>query len=127
MRLARLFDGVDAAGKPFFAADRARIADPVERARVADFLRSGKVIRRVNGLDVDRIDASRGKAVPRSTLTDGVWIWNAGLRYYVETHGIAPEEDFLEHIGNSGYCAQPPDERAWLEALDVLRASQRRP
>ncbi len=125
MQIARLFDGVDPSGEPFFARDRARIDDPALRARVAEFLGGGKVIRRSGAFDIDRIEPGRGQVVPTSTHTDGTWIWNEGLRYYVLTHGIAPEDELLAHIVRSGYRAATPDEPAWREALEVLRTSQR--
>jgi hypothetical protein len=121
MRVAQLFDGRDAAGAWAFAPGRARIDDPAERARVAGFLRGGKVVLRVPGSDVDRVDPAKGPVVPMSTLTDGTWIWGAALRYYVETHGIAPEPAFLAHIVAHEYVAPEPGEAAWRAALNHLR------
>jgi hypothetical protein len=121
VRVARLFDGRDARGEWTFAPDRARVDDPAERARVAGFLRGGKVILHVPGSDVDRVEPANGKVVPVSTHTDGTWIWSAGLRYYVEVHGIAPEPDLLAHIVAHEYVAARPEEPAWRAALDRLR------
>lgn len=120
MRIARLFDIQDEAGQWGFDPDRARLADDT-RAKVAAFLRGGKVIVRVGGSDVDRVTPEAGNVVPLSTLTDGVWIWGDALRYYVEAHGIAPEPDFLAHIVAHEYVAPVPDEDAWRAALDQLR------
>lgn len=125
MKLARLFDGVEPSGEPYFAADHARVDDAEERTRVSGFLRGGRLVGYIPGYDIDRMERERGKVVPLSIHTDGVWIWNAGLRYYVETHGLAPEPEFLAHIARSGYVAAEPDDAAVLEALDTLRASQR--
>ncbi|MGH3830138.1 MAG: hypothetical protein ACRDRS_06730 [Pseudonocardiaceae bacterium] len=124
IQLARLYDGVDSSGNPFFSPTRDRIEDPEERARVARFLDSGKVIRRTTGRDVDRIDPSCGRVVPMSSHTDGTWIWNSALRYYVTTHGVAPEPEFLAHIARRNYEATIPEEPTWREALQVLRAKQ---
>jgi hypothetical protein len=121
MRVAQLFDGRGADGGWTFAPDHPRIADAHERARIGRFLRGGKVIVRVPGSDVDRLEPANGKVVPMSTLTDGTWIWGAALRYYVETHGIAPEPDFLAHIAAHEYVAPKPDEESWRAALDHLR------
>lgn len=121
MRIAKLFDGRDANGDWTFAPDHPRITDPGERARIAGFLGGGKVILRVPGSDVDRAERANGRVVPMSTHTDGTWIWGAALRYYVETHGIAPEPDFLAHIAAYEYVAPQPDEAAWRAALDQLR------
>ncbi|WP_053732661.1 hypothetical protein [Nocardia sp. NRRL S-836] len=123
MRIARLFDGRDATGDLVFTPDHPRVEDPVQRALIAGFLRSGKVVVRVPGLDVDRLDPARPEVVPLSTLTDGIWIWGAALRYYVEVHGIAPEPDFIAHMAACGYQADTPAESAWREALAVLRDS----
>lgn len=121
MRVARLFDGRDAAGEWAFAPDRPRIADHDERARIAGFLSGGKVISRVAAVDLDRAEPANGRVVPLSTSTDGTWIWGAALRYYVEAHGIAPEPDFLAHIVSHEYVAPEPDETAWRAALAQLR------
>jgi hypothetical protein len=123
MRIAQLFDGQNADGEWTFAPDHPLIADQDERARIADFLRGGKVILRVPGSDVDRFEPANGRVVPMSTLTDGTWIWGAALRYYVEKHGIAPEPDFLAHIAAHEYVAPKPEEAAWRAALDHLRAT----
>jgi hypothetical protein len=122
MRIAQLFDVRDCDGEWTFAPDRPRIADQDERARIASFLRGGTVILRVAGSDVDRIEPANGQVVPLSTLTDGTWIWGAALRYYVETHGITPEPDFLAHIVAHDYLAPKPDEPIWRAALAQLRA-----
>ena len=121
MRLAQLYDGQDADGNWFFDPDRPRITDPAERERVANFLRRGMVILRVPGSDLDRLEPDNGPVVPISTLTDGTWIWGAALRYYVETHGIAPEPDFYAHIVAHEYVPTQPDEPTWRAALEQLR------
>lgn len=121
MRIARLFDGRDAAGEWTFAPDHPRVADAAERARIVRFLRGGKLIFHVPGSDLDRIEPANGRVVPMSTRTDGLWIWGDALRYYVETHGITPEPDFLAHIVAHEYVAPEPDEPAWRAALDQLR------
>lgn len=102
MRFARLFDRVSPSGEPYFAPDRARIADPEERARIAAFLRSGAVIRRVTARDGDRLDLGPGRVVPMSTRTDGTWIWNESLCYRLEAHGVAPDPDFLATSWKAG-------------------------
>lgn len=115
-----LFEGQDANGAWTFAPDRARIDDPDERARIARFLSGGKVILHTVASDVDELAPSNGSVVPMSTHTDGTWIWSAALRYYVETHGIAPEPEFLAHIVAYECVAPEPDEATWNAALDQL-------
>jgi hypothetical protein len=121
MRIAQLFDGQDASGEWTFAPDHPRLEDPAERAGVVRFLRGGAVVLRVPGSEVDRLEPANGRVVPMSTFTDGIWIWGDGLRYYVETHGIAPEQDFLAHIVAHEYVAPTPDEQACRAAFEQLR------
>ncbi len=121
MRIAKLFDGRNPDGDWMFAPDHPRIADQEERARIAAFLRGGKVIFAVRGSDLDRVEPDNGHVVPMSTLTDGTWIWGAALRYYVEKHGIAPQPEFLAHMAAHGYVAPEPDKQACRAALDQLR------
>ena len=120
MKRARLFDGVDDAGEPYFAPGHPRLSEE-ERADVVRFLDSGTVIRRVSRLDVDRVEPARGNVVPMTVCTDGTWLWNRGLRYYVERYGIAPEPEFLRHMAACEYVAIPADEQARQAALAVLR------
>ena len=120
MKRARLFDGVDEAGEPYFAPDHPRLTDE-QRELVVRFLDSGTTVRRVSRLDVDRVDRSRGNVVPMTSRTDGTWLWNSGLRYYVDRYGIAPEPEFLRHMAACEYVAVPADEQGRKKALAVLR------
>lgn len=120
MRIAKLYDGKDSAGEWTFAPDRPRVTDPDERARIARFLRGGTMILRVPKAAVDRVEPANGQVVSMSTRTDGTWIWGTALRYYVETHGIAPEPDFLAHIVAHEYVAPVPDEATARAAFDRL-------
>jgi hypothetical protein len=123
MRRARLFDGIDDNGRPYFAADRARVDDPAERTRIVGFLIGGRIVRRTTALDVDRFDPAAGRAVPMSVHTDGEWLWNAGLAYYLDRHGFAPEPEFVDHIVRCAYTAREPDEAAVQAALALLGPS----
>jgi hypothetical protein len=121
MRFARLFDKRDASGGWTFDPGRPRVDDPDERARISAFLAAGTMIVRIVGHTDDRIDPARGEVVPMSTHTDGTWIWNASVRYYLDTHGIAPDKDFLAHIVANEYVPVRPDEPTIRAALAELR------
>ncbi|WP_375430777.1 hypothetical protein [uncultured Friedmanniella sp.] len=121
MRRARLFDGVGEDGQPYFAEDRTRVDDAELRSMLSRFLSGGTFVRRTTFRDIDRLDPTRGKVVPTSTVTDGEWIWNAGLEYYLEVHGIAPEPDFVEYISAKHYHAVKPGESGLRAALEVLQ------
>jgi hypothetical protein len=124
MKIAQLFDQVHPSAGPYFSAQRGHIDDPAERERVAGFLRRGGLVLYTDGKDKDWVDPRQGRSVPMSFRTDGAWLWNDGLEYYVRLHGVAPDPDFYQHIRDSDYTcpevSQPTRERA-LEALYAAR------
>jgi hypothetical protein len=124
MNHARLFDGVNESGKPFFNPDHEKLHDEAERSSVASFLRGGSIILRTTGRDIDWIDQERGQVVPLSFRTDGQWIWSEGLAYYVEGYGIAPDDDFLRYVRGRNYIADTPPEEACRQAAIELRDFQ---
>jgi hypothetical protein len=117
---AQLFDGVDTDGNPYFVSEHPKLDDPELRTNVIAFLSGGSVIRRTTIRDIDRIDNSRGRAVPMVTHTDGEWIWSSAMRYYVEQHRIAPAQDFLEYMISKKFEARIADEGEIRAALDIL-------
>jgi hypothetical protein len=125
MNRARFFDGVDSSGHPFFRPDRFSVTDSEERQRIATFLHGGAIILRTTGHDMDRIDPEKGKVVPLSFCSDGEWIWNEGLAYYVEVYGVTPDADFMTHIRQRDYTPATPDQETSSRALQELEASQR--
>ncbi len=126
MRIARLFDAVHPSAGPYFAADRARVPDAAERARIAGYLDGGTVILSTTARDVDRVEPRRGRRVGMSFRTDGDWVWSDGLAYYVRVHGIAPDEDFYAHVRRHGYACPPAGESAVDRALDALYTAAER-
>ena len=118
-RIARVFAA--GSGDPLLGDPRQSwLSDPAERDRITAYLRAGVPI-----LQPDALDPARGKAVGASYRTDGTWVWSDALTYYVRVHGLAPEEDFREHIRANGYLCAAPEEAAQDRALDALYASLR--
>jgi hypothetical protein len=120
VRIARVFAGEAGEERDDW------LADPTERERIASYLRSGAPILMTTALQEDRLDPARGKVVGSSYRTDGSWVWSDALSYYVRVHGLAPQEEFREHIRILGYACPAPDDVAQDEALSVLHASFRR-
>jgi hypothetical protein len=105
--------------------DQARLADPAERDRVAEYLAAGAPILMTTALTPDRLDPSRGSVVGASYRTDGRWVWSDALTYYVRVHALAPEHEFLEWIRVRDYACPAPDDSAQDAALDALYVSFR--
>ncbi|MFE3446705.1 hypothetical protein ACFXNW_27060 [Nocardia sp. NPDC059180] len=119
-RIAQLFDGSDSSGFPDFSS-RQIVEDDSERARIKQFLTGGTLILRTSGRGADVLAPEKKRAVPMSYATDGVWIWSRAAAYYLSNHGIAPEEDFLEHIRRCDYSAIVPDQDTVSSAIDRLK------
>jgi len=46
----------------------------------------------------DLVEPSRGMVVEQAMRTDGHWIWNDALAYYLREHALAPDPGLLTHI-----------------------------
>ena len=43
-------------------------------------------------------EVGAGQVVPASFRTDGEWIWTDTVAYYLDQHGLAPDEELARHI-----------------------------
>lgn len=120
LRIVPVYDGRDPVTGPFFSPDHHRISDPAERERVAAFMRDGVVVLRSTDRDPDAVEPARGSVVPGSFRTDGTWIWNDALMYYVREHGITPHAEFYAHVIACDYHCPEPSPVAAREALRLL-------
>jgi len=129
LRVAAVFDAVDAAGRPYFSADRRRVVDADERARLVGYLKSAPLVVRAAGLQVDPLDPGRGRVVPLGYCSDGVWVWQEASAYYLRTRGVAPDDELVAHIESVGYQAPQslPDAVADAAAALALSASPPQP
>ncbi|MEO3797836.1 hypothetical protein ABGB14_47220 [Nonomuraea sp. B10E15] len=59
------------------------------------------------GLVHDMFDPGTGSVVPADTRTDGTWIWQEGLGYYLDTYHVGPEPDLYRVIVDRGYPCPP--------------------
>jgi hypothetical protein len=123
VRIARLYDEAGG-GVPRFT-DRARIEDPGERGRVLAYLRSGTPLLHTTQSDMDRVDPSRGPRVALSLRTDGTWLWNDGVAYYLDIHHLAPDPGLYKHIRARRYACAQPDRAAVHAAIRALHGAGR--
>lgn len=94
-----------------------RLSDE-EAARLIGYLDAAKIVLRTTKLGVDPLSDTGAPVVPTSLRTDGEWIWNDSLTYFVKTYHIAPKDEFLNHVRERGY--QMPD-LSTIDAEGVLR------
>ncbi|KJE24850.1 hypothetical protein FF36_00857 [Frankia torreyi] len=120
LKMAKVFDGT-ADGTPFIT-DRPELPPGRERSEVLAYLRHAAVILRAAGLDVDQLDPARPKQVPMALLTDGFWIWDASVAYYLEAHDLPPEPEFLEYLRGRDFTYVAPTREQITAAADALRS-----
>ncbi|SDY79528.1 hypothetical protein SAMN05216215_103538 [Saccharopolyspora shandongensis] len=110
--LARVFDGTDTAGTPFFRPDHHRL-DQAERDRLLAYLRAGPVVLATDGRMDDVLDPDQGAVVALNFRSDGTWIWNDAVCHYLERHWLEPDPDLVAHVAAAG---APP---SGLSKLDL--------
>jgi len=110
-RLAMVFEGYDRHGRPLLGRERPPLSDADERRRVVRFLDSGVILLVGGPLVPDQLDPRHPLAVPVGYATDGIWIWGASLRYYVDRYGVSPEHDLLDHIRSCDYQIRVPTQQ----------------
>ncbi len=120
VRFAKVFGGMGAGGRPMVSPD-GLINDPEERERLARYLSSGRRIHESEFLGTDLLGPAREPRVPANIWTDGTWVWEEAVLYYLVQYGVAPEPELRRHIQEREYqCPPVTDEQ--VEA--VLRAEQ---
>lgn len=97
-----------------------RSEDAELRQRILRFLGGGGLVLRSPGLREDRLDPSLAAAVPLGYSSDGEWIWPLELAYYLERHGVLPEEEFLRHMRERDFQAAVPAPEELAEASQLL-------
>jgi hypothetical protein len=95
VRTPRIYDGVDAAGKPLVR--RAPLI-PAEAERVLAYLDAAPVILASRSNGPDAFAPDRADAVPMNFRTDGAWAWPGAVAYYLREHGVPPDPDLVAHI-----------------------------
>lgn len=117
-RMARVFDGaVD--GAPYYLADHPRLS-PADRTQPLAYLSAGAPLLMTTASERDIVEPARGEAVPMSFRTDGTWVWNDALAYYLAEYGYAPEPDFLAAMRAADWQCPTPSEEVLERALDEL-------
>lgn len=112
-RLARVFDGADTVGKPFFRPDHPR-TEAAQRRCLLKYLGAAPIVMGTEQVMPDVIDPNR--SVPLNFRSDGTWIWNDAVCYYLDHYHLAPDPDLVSHV----VAADP--EPPGIGRLDLHRA-----
>ncbi|TDE18829.1 hypothetical protein [Actinomadura sp. 6K520] len=117
MRIARLFDSVDAAGVP--VVRRPAVPDE-ERERLLRYLERAPIVLAARGHDADLLDPGRRAEVPMTYHTDGTWIWPGAVAYYLRVHGVPPEPDLAGFARGNGFGVPEVDDDVRREAVATI-------
>jgi hypothetical protein len=97
-KVARVFDFAMPDAGPGFDPEHRVVTDSAERDRMLRYLTSGTPVLYTTSRTEDVVNPAAGQVVPSSFRTDGEWIWTDAVAYYLDRHGLAPDEDLAAHI-----------------------------
>ncbi|HVQ89588.1 MAG TPA: hypothetical protein VMU51_01010 [Mycobacteriales bacterium] len=121
IKVAAVFDEVDAESGPRFTAEHQRIEDEAEAGRMLAYLNAGEPLLVTTAQMDDVVDRSRRNVVPMNFRTDGTWIWTDTTTYYLQRHGLAPDIALVDHIRDASYEMPALDGVAIHRAMAVLQ------
>ena len=118
-RTAHAFDGYDDQGRPLVSS-----RPPVpseEMGPLRQYLESAPQVLPSRGNAEDELDLERPALVPTAWHTDGVWVWQGAVPYYLAQYGVPPEPALIEHIRNRRFTLSEIDERTRDAVTNHLR------
>lgn len=121
LRMPRVYDGLDEAGRPVVTRER---LSPAEREQVLSYLDAAPVVLASRTYDADALDPSRTDAVPLNFRTDGSWVWPGAVAYYLREHDVAPDPELLTHIRGLRFTLPEVGERERDLALTALTGAE---
>lgn len=117
LRIARLFDSLDASGTP--VVQRPPVPEQ-DREPLLRYLEQAPMVLAARGHDTDIIDPAHPERVPLTYHTDGTWIWPGAAGYYLRHHNVPPEPDLVGHIRGSLFTIPEVDEETRGEAVQAV-------
>lgn len=100
VRPVRVFDGVDASGRPFV---RRPALPPEEVGPLLDYLELAPTVLTAPGFAQDALSPVGAADVPRAFHTDGAWVWPAAVAHHLRKHGLPPQAELVEHARARGF------------------------
>lgn len=119
-RTARVFDGADEQGRPLITT---RLPIPPEdSAALRQYLENAPVVLAAQGNEPDQLDPNQPAVVPGTWHTDGVWLWQGAVAYYLAQYGVPPEPELVEHARSRRFGIPEIDASTRDSAASVLLA-----
>ena len=118
-KIARVFDFARPDTGPGFEPGHRVVTDSGERDRMLRYLTSGTTVLHTTARTQDVINPEAGQIVPSSFRTDGEWIWTDTVAYYLDQHGLAPDEELAAHIDARWQAGDPDAETDYETAVEA--------
>lgn len=97
------------AGQPTFAKDHPLLSKELA-IRIANYLDRGVIMLHTTKMKADLFDPQANLKVSCSMRTDGEWIWEDAVGYYVRHYLLAPDENFMSYLKSRDYISRTPNE-----------------
>jgi hypothetical protein len=117
-RIAKVFDDVDEQGRPLVST-RAPV-HPDEVGALRRYLENAPIVSASRDNEADQLDAEAGAIVPGTWHTDGTWLWQGAVPYYLTQYGVPPEPELLEHVRSERFVLAEVDDRTRDAAVTQL-------
>ncbi|MFJ9362859.1 hypothetical protein ACIRRA_00355 [Nocardia sp. NPDC101769] len=118
-RMAKVYDGKDADGRPVANRDR---LEGNTRTAVLAYLESAPIVLAARSFEQDEF-APADRDVPLNFRTDGVWVWAGAVAHYLHKHGLPPEAELVQHITSRGFRVGEVSDAAQDAAVRVITGS----
>ncbi len=119
-RTARVFDDADEQGRPLITTRNP--IPPEDSAALRQYLENAPVVLAAQDNEPDQLDPSQPAVVPGTWHTDGVWLWQGAVAYYLAQYGVPPESELVEHARARRFGLAEIDEGTRDAAVGVLMA-----
>lgn len=118
---AKPYDSTGPDGRP--VVDRPPVPDAL-RDPLVRYLESAPVVLSARSYDTDLLADDRRAAVPLTFHTDGTWVWQGSVAYYLKTYGLPPEPALVAHVQASGFQVPEVSEEAKDLAVRISTGQQ---
>jgi hypothetical protein len=118
MRFLSVFDPTNR-DQPTIRKDHPRLSGS-ELEAVLRYLDAGVMVLRTTAMEKDLLDPTAELGPRMSSFTDGEWIWDESVPFYVEKHGLSPGADFLNYCVARSWIPRKPTQDEKNEALRLI-------
>lgn len=120
MRYTSIFN-VNDGGERTIDPGRERL-QPNQVELVADYLSACPMVMRCTATSPDILDPTAGSCVRSSVYTDGEWIWDESMLYYVQKYALSPKSAFISSLRDRNFRTMPVSEDQRRAALAAFMA-----